>query len=73
MNALLFVVGKLLPRVLSEGHVKLPEAEWFEPVLDTYNLKVQKKINAKELRGKIASRIGYIKRRAKQGKEPWYK
>lgn len=73
MKALLFVVGKLLPRTLFIGHGKLPEASWFEPIMNTYNMKVERKIDAKELRKKIADKLYYIRKRAKKGKEPWYK
>lgn len=73
MKALLLVVGKLLPRTLFIGHGKLPEASWFEPIMNTYNMKVERKIDAKELRKKIADKLYYIRKRAKKGKEPWYK
>lgn len=73
MNALLFIVGEAVPRTLSQCKGKLPKAAFFEPFMAAYNLKVQKKLNAKELRRAIASKIDYIKRRAKKGQEPWYK
>lgn len=73
MKALLFVVGKLLPRSLRDGHGKLPDEKWFEPILETYNLKVERKIDAKKLRAIIAQKLSYIRRRAKVQREPWYK
>lgn len=73
MKALLFVVGKLVPRILFIGHGKLPGAEWFEPIMNTYNEKVERKMTAKELRRRIADKLKYIRRREREGKEPWYK
>lgn len=69
----MFVVGKLYSRTASIGHGKLPEAEWFEPILNTFNKKVERKRNAKELRRMMAKRLSDIKRREKEGKEPWFK
>lgn len=68
MRVLLYTVGQMIsPQVLPT------EEGWYEPFVAEYNKRANEKVEAKELRRRIAAKLSYIRRQGRKKKSPWYK